>query len=323
VAKSPKSSVASGKKSATKKSHTREAASGANGFSVNSASAGVHSAQGKSVYMTDIAVALLDPPDVLARPINDEYLLTDLIPSLRSLGQIDPVIVTPNGVRYKIVDGMHRYTAARELQWAKLRAQVFTDEHVAVEAIQLHTCQVHKEMTAWEEHVFYKHLCERLGMEFLQVCEFTRKSEDYVSVRLNIANLTLETQRALQNDRINLGVVRELMRIDDPLWERYFLDQCLINGCGAKVLHGWITKWKLEKMPLTQSQIDQAKMPPPAPPEVFETLCSLCAQPSRGRAMVQVMVHHDELMSLSQAIQAQDRARAAAEPAAAPGAEGK
>jgi len=271
--------------------------------------------------MTDIAMSLLDPPDVLARPVNDEYLVSDLIPSMRSLGQIDPIIVTPDGVRFKICDGMHRYTAARELQWPKLRAQVFTDEHVAIEAIQLHTCMVHKEMTAWEEHLFYKNLCERLNMTFIQVCDFTRRSEDYVSVRLNIGNLTLETQRALENNRINLAVVRELMRIDDQQWERYYLDQCLINGCGARVLHGWITKWKLEKQPLTQSQIDQAKLPPPPPPEVYETLCAMCGQVSGGRSMVQVMVHHDELQSIAQALQAQDRVRAAAQPEPAPAGE--
>ena len=264
---------------------------------------------GQKVHTLDIAVALIDPPNVLARPVDNADYMADLKDSLRSLGQIDPISVTPSGKRYRIIDGMHRYTAAREMGWETLRAQVWTDPKVAVEAIQLHTCMVHKAMTAWEEHLFYFNLCERLGMGFEDACVYTRRSQAYVSLRLCLGNLTNETKLALQNDRITLSTAAQLLRVKDPMWERYFLDQCLINGCGARVLTGWITQWQLNQKPLTAEQLAQATAAPTPPPAPTEFICALCAHPSNGRQLVNVWVHTDELGPLAMAIAAQEKAK--------------
>jgi ParB/RepB/Spo0J family partition protein len=320
VAKNRNTSKASGTKSAIKTSPTPDPVSATAVLEAPPTPIETRPARPR-VYMTDISIILLDPPDVLARPIDDGEYMADLLDSMRSeLGQIDPIIVTPNGVRFKIVDGMHRFTAARTMGWKTLRAQVFTDEKVAIEAIQLHTCMVHKEMTAWEEYLFYYNLTERLNMGFEDVCVYTHRSEAYVSTRLCIGNLTDETKTALQNGRINLSVAVQLMRVKEPLWERYFLDQCLINGCGARVLVGWISKWQLEKVPLTEAQIVAATTPPPPPPPAVEIPCGLCGQVSGGRQMVQVLVHYDELQSLAHFIQVQDRVGVASgAPAQPPG----
>ena len=279
---------------------------------------GAPPAKSPGIYMAELPVHLLDPPDVLARPVNDGDEYRDLLDSLRQLGQIDPIIVTPNSKRFKIVDGMHRFTAAKEMGWPRLRAQVFEDEHIAVEAIQLHTCMVHKKMTAWEEYLFYTNLCERMKLSFEDVCTFTKRSYEYVSTRMCIGNLTPETQKALELDRISLSVAIQLMRIKDPLWERYFLDQCLINGAGTRVLQGWISKWQMEQLPLTQDQITKSMEPPPPPPQIAEIPCALCGQVSNGRIMVQVMVHHDELQSLAHFIRMGDKNNPALEASAPP-----
>jgi ParB/RepB/Spo0J family partition protein len=268
--------------------------------------------------MQDVPLALIDPAPHLARPVDNGEYMADLKDSMRSLGQIDPVIIVRMGKRYVIVDGMHRLTAAREMGWTHLRAQIFPDKKTAIEAIQLHTCMVHKEMTAWEEHLFYVNLCDRLGLSFEDACVYTRRSEAYVSLRLCLGNLTAETKTALQNNRITLSAAQQLLRVKDAMWERYFLNQALLNGCGAKVLQTWITQWQLNAKPLTEETLNEAMAKPAPPPPPMEYICGLCGKPSQGRMLVQVWVHADELEPLAQAIAAQARASAGAPGAGAP-----
>jgi ParB family chromosome partitioning protein len=264
------------------------------------------------VYTTEIPIELIYPPDALARPVDAGEYMADLKDSLRALGQISPVTVRAREGRFQVIDGMHRLTAAKEMGWRFLRCEVWEGEGLSVEAIQLHTCMVHKEMTAWEEYQFYYNLCERLGLSFEQACEHTHKSQSYVSLRLNIGNLTDESKSALRNNRISLGIAQQLMRIDDPLWERYWLDQSLINGFGTVVMKGLVNKWKLERQPLTSESLAAITAPAPPPPEPVEIPCALCGQPSRGRMMMVVTVHVDELNALATQIRILDAAKEAA-----------
>jgi ParB family chromosome partitioning protein len=259
-----------------------------------------------------IPLYLLDPPDTLARPIDDADYIEDLKDSLRRMGQIDPIIVRPRGVRYQIIDGMHRFAAARDLGWQALLAQVYTSEHLPVEAIQLHANQVHREMTPWEEHLFYARLCNEFSLSFEEVCTFTRRSEKYVSDRLLLGNLTEESKAALQSNQISFGVARELLRLKDPAWERYYLDLCLRTGTGTQVLHTWVTQQLQKQQQPTPAQIEQAQQPVINPPPPIVLMCAFCGGAPEGRGMTQVWVHADELATIVHTIRATFQRAAAA-----------
>lgn len=270
-----------------------------------------------AVLYRAIPLHLLDPPKPLVRPISDGEYLDSVVDSMKKLGQIDPIIVFPVGERYQVIDGMHRVVAAEALGWPYLRAQVFTDKDLAIEAIQLHTCQVHLEMTPWQEHEFYTRLCEEFKLGFEEVCVYTRKSEKYVSDRLLLGNLTEESKAALQRNAVSFGVARELLRLKDPAWERYYLDLCLRTGTGTQVLHGWVNQFLAKKELPTVEQIKAAEAPLPAPPPAPLIVCSLCGGEPAGRGMMQVWVHVDELQTIVQTIRATFQ-RAAASEASAP-----
>jgi hypothetical protein len=232
---------------------------------------------------------------------------------MRDVGQIYSVIVYREGSRFRLVDGMHRWTAAHGLGWVGLRCDVYTSKDMAVAAIQLHTCQVQKHMTPWEEHVFFARLCNDQGVGFEALCKLTRKSESYVSYRLNIGNLQPETQEALQKDAISFGVAKELMRVKDRNMELYFLDTALRSGCGTVVVRTWVSQWLQKQTLVTGEQVVApvgTALPPPVP---VELTCALCGGPPEGDGMCQVWVHVSELQQVAKAIGGMFRQSRAAE----------
>lgn len=256
------------------------------------------------VEYLEVPLSLFDPPDHLARPVDDGEYMADVLDSMRRVGQLNPVICHRVEKRFKMDDGMHRLTAAQYLGWPSLRAQAFLDKHLAIEAIQLHANQVARHMTPWEEYLFYTRLAEQFKLGFEGLCKWTRKSEMYVSDRLRLGLLTTETQFALQNNKVSFAVCKELIRLKDPHWERYYLDLCLRTGTGAGVLHGWVSQKLLKDAIPTDAQIAAVVSPPPMPPPSCAIRCELCHGDGGGRAMMQVWVHIDELKTIQSVISA-------------------
>lgn len=325
MAKNPSSSKAHGAKGTTGTNPKSEPREGVHSAAAGGGVPGGASARASEVEVLEIPLTLLLPPTDLARPVDQGEYYAGIMDSLRAMGQIDPIIVQTEGRFYRIVDGMHRFIAAQEMGWSSLRAQVFDDNPASIEAIQLHANQVHREMTAWEEYKFFTMLLTKCKLDFEGLCRHVRRSESYVSTRLLIDKLTPETQKALETDQITLSLAEQLMRVKDPVWERYWLELCLKSGTGAKVLRGWITQWQLNQATPSPQQVADALTPPPAPPAVPEMVCALCAQHGGGRLMLNVWVHNDELQQVAAVIQGVDARRAVTSTQDAPiaGQEGK
>lgn len=317
MGKRKKSSKVRGVENASSVSPSPERESEAAGARATAAEVHNRSGLGPTAELLDLPLFLLDPPDKLARPIDDGEYMASLLESMRAVGQLYPITVTPKGTRFQIVDGMHRFYAAREMGWPQLRVQFLGDTETPQEAVQLHANQLHKQMTAWEEHLFYTRLCEDYHLDFEGLCRYTRKSEKYVSDRLLLANLTEESKEALRRDAISFGAARELLRLKDPAWERYYLDLCLRTGTGTQVLHTWVNQFLQKKELPTQEQVAAAAAPAVAPPPVPLIVCALCNAEPGGRQVVQVWCHLDELQTIVRTIQATFQ-RAAAAPAPEP-----
>jgi ParB/RepB/Spo0J family partition protein len=224
--------------------------------------------------------------------------------SMTEMGMIDPILVMPRAaasgnLKYEVLDGQRRVLVARALGWERVRCLVVPPEGLAIEAIRLHQNQAHAKMTAWEESVYYTRLCDRLDLNFEELCVAVRQSAEYVSDRLLLQRAELETQAALQNGLITLAIARELRRLKNRQWELYYLDQCLRSGTGSKILHGWITDHLRRGGLVQQTVSDQPPIVTATPPPPAELLCGFCGKPSGGRQLMNVWVHTDEYGTVS------------------------
>jgi len=242
---------------------------------------------------------ILDAENAARLTYDPEYMAS-LKQSILDIGLTYPLTVFPFRGKYQVLDGQRRLMCIRDLGWHTVRCLVFPDENLAIEAIRLHTNQEHAHMTAWEESVYFTEMCNRVGLSFEELCKFVRKSENYVSDRLLLQQAQPETQEALRNGLISLGVAKQLRRLKSREWELYYLDQCLRSGSGVTVLTGWINghlqRGGLEIRTISTNSGSVST----TPPLVQELTCVLCNRPSNGRVLLNVWVHADELATVQQ-----------------------
>ena len=71
-----------------------------------------------------VDLALIDPPDGHVRLEIPERQIFELSESMKEIGLIQAILITPVNKRYEVVVGHRRYLAAKRLKWDKIKAEI-------------------------------------------------------------------------------------------------------------------------------------------------------------------------------------------------------
>lgn len=166
---------------------------------------------------TMIATTLIDPsPDNPRASLGD---VGELAESIRELGMISPVLVTPADGRYSLVYGHRRLAAAIALGMEAVPAIVSTDTDARrVRAKRIAENVQREDLTPLEEARAYHELLD-LGIDGGQrgLAKMIGKSQGHISKRLGLLRLPETVQAQVDSGRITLEDAMELTKLaDDP-----------------------------------------------------------------------------------------------------------
>jgi len=134
--------------------------------------------------------------------------------SMRSTGQLQPLILLKNDQGYHIIDGIKRYRAALELGLEELQSLVFEVDVVMAKAMILHYNRHNSSLSMYEQGLIVRSLVHDHGMSQKEVARVLRQSHSWVCRRLSlIERLLPEVQDALRMGTITVSHGRELVKL--------------------------------------------------------------------------------------------------------------
>jgi len=134
--------------------------------------------------------------------------------SMRSTGQLQPLILLKNDEGYHIIDGIKRYRSALELGLAELQSVVFEVDVVMAKAMILHYNRHSSSLTMYEQGLIVRSLIHDHSMCQREVAKALRQSHSWVCRRLSlIEKLRPEVQDALRMGEITVSHGRELVKL--------------------------------------------------------------------------------------------------------------
>lgn len=134
--------------------------------------------------------------------------------SMRSTGQLHPLILLKNDRGYHIIDGNKRYHAALALGLEELQALVFEVDMVMAKAMILHYNRKSSSLSMYEQGLIVRSLVYDHRMSQKQVARALRQSHSWVCRRLSlIERLLPEVQDALRMGTITVSHGRELVKL--------------------------------------------------------------------------------------------------------------
>jgi ParB/RepB/Spo0J family partition protein len=134
--------------------------------------------------------------------------------SMRSTGQLQPVVLLKNDDGYHIIDGIKRYRAALELGLEELQSLVFEVDLAMAKAMILHYNRHSSSLSMYEQGLIVRSLVHDHGMSQREVARVLRQSHSWVCRRLGLVERLLpEVQDALRMGIITVSHGRELVKL--------------------------------------------------------------------------------------------------------------
>jgi ParB/RepB/Spo0J family partition protein len=225
-----------------------------------------------------VAIDLIDEPDIAMRQQLDDAKLEELIESIRAHGLLQPIGIVTRGERFVIAWGHRRYIAHRGLGADTILARIFP-EGTNPELAKVHENEVREDVNPADQAVYYKQILEQhCGNDTVKLAAMVGRKLSFVEQRLNLVLGYPEVFEALRSGQITMAVAQELNKYADRGWMLTHLDAVLRGGANASQVRQW--RAELERNPLLLGEPDPNAPAPAgfqaAPAPTME--CAVCGQ---------------------------------------------
>ncbi|MBR1821377.1 MAG: ParB/RepB/Spo0J family partition protein [Clostridia bacterium] len=161
-----------------------------------------------------LPIHLIDPNREQPRRHFDEAALNELAASIRAVGVLQPIIVSPAGERYTIIAGERRYRASRLAELTEIPAIVRDwDNQKRLEAALIENLQ-RDDLNPVEEAMGVRRLMDETGLTQEKVAERLGKSRPAVANLLRLLNLPDSVKQLLVDGKLSAGHARALVTVE-------------------------------------------------------------------------------------------------------------
>ncbi len=227
---------------------------------------------------TELALSEIDPNPEQPRRTFEREALEELAESIRQSGVLQPLLVTPEGMRYRIVAGERRYRAARMAGLNSVPCIVREmDAHERMEAALIENLQ-REDLNIMEEAAGIRALMDRCGYTQENAAKRLGKSRPAVANTLRLLTLPEEVKSLVANGRLSAGHARVLAGLDDTARQLSLAEKTVREG---------LTVRALEELAAQEHQEKPQKAPPAPLPLELEDMRARLQNVLGVRASVQ------------------------------------
>ncbi len=186
-----------------------------------------------------IPLTKLVEPAHAARTEMSDALLDSLEESIREMGVLEPLLVTPaeNG-NFEVLAGHRRLIACRRAGLASVPCIVEASAERAA-AIKIQENVEREDLSAVDEAIFYAELYEKHGDDVDQVAMLVKKTRAHVERRLLLLRGDEDVRESLRKGEISLGVAEELNKMIRAEDRQYHLAFARRTGCSISTAKTW------------------------------------------------------------------------------------
>ncbi|MDL2718997.1 MAG: ParB/RepB/Spo0J family partition protein [Acidobacteriota bacterium] len=192
-------------------------------------------AEGAGAGLRTVGLDLLDANKRQPRHRFDDAGLEELSKSIRRTGILQPVLVTKEGGRFRIVAGERRVRAARLAGLSEVPVIVregVTDRDQLLLALVENVQR--RDLTALEEAEAYRHLKDDFGLTQEDVAERVGKDRATVANALRLLRLPAAVRAALEEGAISAGHARALLALPSAADQEQLAKEVVRRGLSVR-----------------------------------------------------------------------------------------
>lgn len=186
------------------------------------------------VGSTEISLSDIDPNPDQPRRVFDKEALETLAESIRQSGLLQPLLVTPEGSRYRIVAGERRYRAARMAGLDTVPCVVREmSEQECREAALIENLQ-REDLNPIEEAAGIRDLMESCGYTQELAAKRVGRSRPAVANLLRLLALPQSIQEMVKDGRLSAGHARVLAGLESEALQQALAERIVKEGLSVR-----------------------------------------------------------------------------------------
>jgi ParB family chromosome partitioning protein len=198
-----------------------------------------------SERVQQLDVTIIDPNPEQPRQHFDQAALQELADSIKQHGIIQPLVVSPEGQRYRIIAGERRWRAA---QLAKLK-HVPAIVRTAKELEQLELAIIENvqrvDLSSLEQATSIERLHQQFSTPYEQIAKRLGKAHSTVVNIVRLLQLPDEAKKALEASNITEGHARQILALkNQPELQLELLKLITANGWSVRQAERYVTAHK-------------------------------------------------------------------------------
>lgn len=223
----------------------------------------------------------LESSDHTGRFAVDQSLLNELTESIRKHGILLPLIVKKHNSIYKIICGNNRFYCAKKVGLPSAPCIPTTGTELEQYEIQLHENLKRLPLSHMDQATSFVELREKFNLTLEQTSEIVGKTISYISQHITILNSGDNILQALNNNKINFTVARELSHIKDPVKRDSYLSYAVTSGASIETIQQWVRELKRDQEFIPENQPEDTGPAPLPINEHPESICDCCTSPMK------------------------------------------
>lgn len=187
-----------------------------------------------------VDIRKVEPNPAQPRQFFDEDALKELAESMKTLGIIQPILVTENNGHYTIISGERRYRAARMAQLTEV--PVVVREYTEMEVLQAAIIEniQRQDLTSIEEAASYKRLMDDFFFSADDVAVKLGKSKHAIISALHLLELSPRAQELAAQGKLTTSHAKALLSVEDPELQATCAEKIVEDGLSVRAAEGMI-----------------------------------------------------------------------------------
>lgn len=238
-----------------------------------------------------LATSDIDDPERPMRSDLSQENLQDLALSIKQMGLLEPIVVTPRGDRYEVVAGHRRITAAGLVGLDEVPCHIVTGNQEQIEMMKIHENLIRQDVNPWDEATHFARLITDMKLTPGKIANMTNRSDGYVRQRLALLSMDNRLQEAVRDGKLRLSVANELAKINDPAKLGTMLGYASTQGITADVAKRWVAESQPSAPPVAGTLPPEVPGGQIVPASQQQVQCFYCLQHMGLFDGTQVLVH--------------------------------
>ena len=179
-------------------------------------------------------------PEVPVRSVADDEKMQELVQSVSEVDLLQPLVVRPEGDKFRIVAGHRRFIALRALARSTAPCNVVEVGPAEAALMSLAENLAREDIDPIDEAKYFQHLIAAYGLTQQEIADRIGKNVMYVNRRIALLRLDPETQHDITYSGLGPSKALEIGRIPEKSTRDYIRTTAVRHGASKAIVKSWV-----------------------------------------------------------------------------------